>query len=309
MLLQRFALKPKPRKVLKALQINAFKTFLVVRLLEKCSKFILKARDYDCIDISKHGNIAMKFVVSFFVLWLLFGTLEWLFPLRKEQKHFRQGWLTDVAHFFCNHILINVGTYLIMVFLYVLFKGLISHPLQLAVRSQPAILQFAEAFFIAQLAFYALHRLAHAIPWLWRFHAIHHSSAELDWLASARLHPVEAIAVNIAVGIPLFLMGFTRETFGIYLVFSAILPILNHSNTRFQFAMLNRIIATPDFHHWHHSNDREARDKNFSGFPIIDLMFGTYYVPQGKFPNTYGVDEGVPTRYWQQLLYPFRANH
>ena len=169
----------------------------------------------------------MKFVVAFFVLWILFGTLEWLYPLRKDQKHFRQGWLTDVAHFFFNHVLINIGTYLVAAFLYIFFRGAISPSLQLAVRSQPEVLQFAEAFFIAQLTFYAVHRLAHKIPCLWRFHVIHHSSAELDWLASARLHPLEMVIVNIAVGGPLFLLGFTRETFGIYLMFSAILPILS----------------------------------------------------------------------------------
>ena len=249
----------------------------------------------------------MKFVIAFLVLWLLFGILERLFPLRKEQKHFRQGWLTDVAHFFFNHILVNAGTYLIAAFLFVFFKGAISPSLQLAVRGQPAILQFVEAFFIAQMIFYAVHRLAHTVPWLWQFHLIHHSSVELDWLASARLHPIEAIVINIAVGVPLFLLGFTKETFGSYLVFAAILPILNHSNTRFQFPILNRIIATPEFHHWHHSNDLEARNKNFSGFPIIDLLFRTYYSPKNQMPSTYGVEEIVPKTYWQQLLYPFKS--
>lgn len=247
----------------------------------------------------------MKFVVSFLLLWLLFGILEWLFPLRKEQKHFRHGWLTDVVHFFCNHILINAGTYLVVVLLYVLFHQFISRSLQLTIRSQPVFLQFAEAFFIAQLVFYVFHRFAHQIPWLWKFHSVHHSSAELDWLASARLHPVEMIIVNVAIGVPLFLLGFTKETFGAYLVFGAILPIFNHSNTKFRFPVLNKIIATPEFHHWHHSNDTEARDKNFSGFPIIDLMFGTYYVPDRHMPKTYGIDEYIPNNYWQQLLYPF----
>jgi sterol desaturase/sphingolipid hydroxylase (fatty acid hydroxylase superfamily) len=249
----------------------------------------------------------MKFIIGFSILWLLFGILEWRFPLRKEQKHFRRGWLTDVAHFFCNHILVNAGTYLVAAFLYIFFRGVISPSLQLAVKSQPAFFQFIEAFFIAQLAFYAWHRLAHTLPWLWRFHAIHHSSAELDWLASARLHPLEAIATNIVVMVPLFLLGFTRETFGFYLIFAAILPIFNHSNTRFRFPIIRWMIATPEFHHWHHSNDREARDKNFSGFPIVDLIFGTYYVPATKMPITYGVDENIPKTYWQQLVYPFKS--
>ncbi|WP_055074306.1 sterol desaturase family protein [Pseudanabaena sp. 'Roaring Creek'] len=249
----------------------------------------------------------MKFIITFLVLWCLFGILEWLFPLRPKQKRFRQGWITDVIHFFLNHILVNIGTFLIAIFLYVFFRGAISPSLQLAVRNQPAFLQFAEAFFIAQLAFYVIHRLSHTLPWLWRFHAIHHSSAELDWLASARLHPIEAIVVNIAVGIPLFFLGFTKETFGGFLIFNAILPILNHANTKIRFPIINNIIATPEFHHWHHSNDLEARDKNFSGFPIIDFMFGTYYLPQKQMPKTYGVTEIVPSTYWQQLLYPFRG--
>ena len=251
----------------------------------------------------------MKIVIAFLVLWLLFGILEWLYPLKKEQKRFRQGWLTDVAHFFFNYILVNIGTYLVVVVFYIFFSGVVSPALQLAVRSQPALLQFAEAFFIAQLAFYVVHRLGHTVPWLWRFHAIHHSSAQLDWLASARLHPLETIIGNIAMGVPLFLLGFTRETFGLYLVFSEILPILNHSNTKLQFPILDRIIATPNFHHWHHSNDLAARDKNFSGFPIIDLLFGTYYMPTNQMPETYGVDELIPQTYWQQLLYPFQREN
>jgi len=250
----------------------------------------------------------MKIVVAFLVLWLLFGTVEWLFPLRKAQKRLRQGWITDTAHFFINHFLVNAGTFSVAVLLYIFFHGAISPVLQAAVRNQPALCQFAEAFLIAQLAFYSVHRLAHTVPWLWRFHAIHHSSTELDWLASARLHPVEMIMVNITVGIPLFLLGFTQETFGAYLIFSPILAIFNHANTRFRFPILNRLIATPEFHHWHHSNDPEAIDRNFSGFPAIDLLFGTYYLPQDRMPSTYGVDEQIPKTYWSQLLYPFKRS-
>lgn len=250
----------------------------------------------------------MKFVVVFLLLWLFFGILEWRFPLNTQQKHFRHGWLTDVVHFFGNHILINVGTYIAFVLLYVLLHGFISRSLQLMVRSQPALLQFAEAFFIAQLIFYFVHRLAHQVPFLWRFHAIHHSSAELDWLASARVHPLEMILVNLAIGVPLFWLGFTKETFGAYLVFGAILPIFNHANIRFRFPVLNKIISTPEFHHWHHSNDLEARNKNFSGFPIIDLCFGTYYVPDRDMPKTYGIDTYIPNNYWQQMLYPFQKS-
>jgi sterol desaturase/sphingolipid hydroxylase (fatty acid hydroxylase superfamily) len=248
----------------------------------------------------------MKPIIGFVILFLVFGSIERFFPLRKEQKWFRKQWLTDVAHFFINHILVNAGTFAVAVFLYVFFSSAINPALQLAVRSQPGWLQFIEAFLLAQLIFYTLHRLAHQIPWLWRFHAIHHSSAELDWLASARLHPVEAIAMNVAISIPLILLGFTKETFGFYLIFAAFLPIFNHANTNLRFPILRWIIATPEFHHWHHHNELDSRDKNFSGFPAIDLLFGTFYMPKDRMPTIYGVDEYIPKSYWQQLLYPFQ---
>jgi sterol desaturase/sphingolipid hydroxylase (fatty acid hydroxylase superfamily) len=248
----------------------------------------------------------IKSMIAFLILFLVFGTIERCFPLRKEQKWLRQNWLTDVAHFFINQVLVKVGTYIVAVLLYILLYGLINPSLQSAVLSQPEWLQFLEAIFLAQLIFYAIHRLSHQIPSLWKFHAIHHSSTELDWLASARLHPIEMITVNIVVGMPLFLLGFTKETFGFYLVFEVFLSILNHANTSLNFPILRWIIATPEFHHWHHSNDLEARDKNFSGFPLIDRLFGTFYLPQNKRPITYGVDQYIPHHYWQQLLYPFQ---
>jgi sterol desaturase/sphingolipid hydroxylase (fatty acid hydroxylase superfamily) len=248
----------------------------------------------------------MKIVVGFLILFIGFGILERLFPLRQQQKLLRQNWLTDGVHFFINHFLVNIGTYLVVVVLYILFHRTISPSVQATVRNQPWELQFIEAFLIAQLSFYTIHRMAHKIPWLWRFHAIHHSSAELDWLASARLHPVEGIITNIAIGVPLFWLGYTKESFGGYLAFSTLLAIFNHANTHLRFPIVRWIIATPEFHHWHHSNDPASRDRNFSGLPIIDMLFGTFYMPKNKMPDTYGVDEYIPNTYWQHLLYPFK---
>jgi len=247
----------------------------------------------------------MKILVPFLALFIIFSLLEKIYPLYK-QRIFRKYWFTDVTHFFINHFLVNIGTYLISVFLYVLLFPLVPSTFHIVVLSQPAIFQFMEAFLIAQICFYAIHRLSHEIPYLWRFHAIHHSSKELDWLASARLHPLEGVLANIAVGVPLLLLGFTRETFGAYLIFATILPIFNHANTRLKFPILRWIIATPEFHHWHHSNDLAARNKNFSGFPLVDYLFGTCYLPKDKIPETYGVDDAIPHSYWQHLVFPFR---
>ena len=70
---------------------------------------------------------------------------------------------------------------------------------------------------------------------------------------------------------------------------------------------MRRFIATPAFHHWHHSADREAVDKNFAVHtPIWDILFGTYYLPD-RWPTEYGLCGGrnVPARWVTQLVYPF----
>ncbi|AFY74099.1 sterol desaturase [Synechococcus sp. PCC 7502] len=248
----------------------------------------------------------MKIVIGFIILCIFFGAIEHYFPLNPQQKRFRSGWFTDVVHFFISHFLINVGSYVGFVALYLLFYKFMDFPWLLAVCSQPPLLQFLEAFAIAHLSFYIIHRLAHTNPYLWKFHTIHHSSSELDWLASVRIHPIEGIVTNVAVGLPLFFLGFNKDTFGIYLIFSAILPILNHANTKLSFPILRWLIATPEFHHWHHNND--SKSCNFSGFPAIDLIFGTFYLPKNRMPDRYGIDSFVPQNYWQQLIYPFKNN-
>ena len=81
-----------------------------------------------------------------------------------------------------------------------------------------------------------------------------------------------------------------------------------HANVRWEFRPLRRLIATPAFHHWHHSADREAVDRNFAVHtPIWDILFGTYYLPD-RWPTAYGLSgrRDVPTRWVTQLLYPLR---
>ena len=65
---------------------------------------------------------------------------------------------------------------------------------------------------------------------------------------------------------------------------------------------------TPEFHHWHHSNEEEAIWCNYSTFlPLWDLVFGTYYMPKDKRPTVYGVDEAVPMTMMEQLRYPLEG--
>jgi len=69
---------------------------------------------------------------------------------------------------------------------------------------------------------------------------------------------------------------------------------------------LRWLFASPEFHHWHHSDNREARDKNFAGqLSFLDALFGSLHLPRGQVPTAYGLDQPMPQRYVPQLIYPF----
>ena len=159
---------------------------------------------------------------------------------------------------------------------------------------------------LSDLGFYWTHRLFHAVPWLWRFHSIHHSIEELDWLAATRVHPVDQILTKGVSLIPIVALGFSELAIGVYALLYHWQSFLIHSNVGFGFGPLRLLLASPEFHHWHHSSDREARDRNFAGqLSFLDALFGTLHMPRGEMPTAYGLDRPMPQRYAFQLLYPF----
>jgi sterol desaturase/sphingolipid hydroxylase (fatty acid hydroxylase superfamily) len=247
------------------------------------------------------------FVFNLFFLALIFVPLERVFARLPEQKVFRPGWQTDVAHFFTSHVLVQATVLLTMLPAAVFFGWSVREGFQARVAAQPLGLQFVEALFLADLFAYFSHRLFHRVPLLWRFHAIHHSSDALDWLASSRLHLVDIVLTRAVGFVPLYLMGFAPAALYAYLVFASLWAILIHSNVRFDFAGLRHVIVTPQFHHWHHTAERHALDKNFAvHLPFIDRVFGTHYLPGDRWPDRYGIEDSpVPSHYLGQLVHPF----
>ena len=215
----------------------------------------------------------------------------------------RDRWKTDVVHLLVNNILISVGLVVALIALIVAVRPAVSPDLQAGIMSQPGWLQFVEAVLVADLAQYWAHRMTHQVPFLWRFHKVHHSIEEMDWLAAGRLHPLDSIFTRAVTVLPLYVLGFTRETFGIYLGFTALHAVFIHANVRFRFGPLKWLTATPEFHHWHHAY--APADKNFAGnLPLLDVVFGTCHLPN-HMPEAYGIGEPAPAGYVSQLKWPF----
>jgi len=241
---------------------------------------------------------------------IIFIPLERFLPLHREQRIFRRGWTTDVIHFLFTRSLADVATFLVVGSLIVLLHWLVSPSFQFAVASQSRVAQLTEAVVIANIGGYIGHRLSHQVPFLWKFHKLHHSISEMDWLAAARVHPLDQIVTKALTIVPLYMMGFSKATFGAYLLLAVFWAVLIHANVKMSLGPLRWVITTPQFHHWHHSNEPAAYNKNFAGeLPIMDLLFGTFYLPGKRMPESYGLSEVVPISYWKQLLFPFRKQH
>ncbi|HKZ30916.1 MAG TPA: sterol desaturase family protein [Vicinamibacteria bacterium] len=250
------------------------------------------------------------FVLNLFLLALLFVPLERFFPRLPAQSTFRLGWTTDTLHFFVSHGLVQVFSFLIL--LPAVAVGHFLEPAGLAavVRALPLGVQFLAAILVADLAQYAVHRAFHQVPLLWRFHAVHHSSRDMDWLAGSRLHVVDAVVTRGLVLVPLQLAGFAEPALYAYLVFVSFHAVFIHANVRFSFGALESLLVTPRFHHWHHARAAEARDRNLAvHLPWLDRLFGTTHLPRGEWPDGYGIaGDPVPEGYLDQLVHSFRLD-
>lgn len=244
------------------------------------------------------------------LLALIFVPLEKSFGLH-PQKLLRRQFYNDIAYYFLNGLLPNLllipPTALIAWSLYFLVPA----GLHGWVASLPFGAKLLGALVVGELGFYWGHRWTHEVPFLWRFHAVHHSAEQMDWLVNTRSHPLDIVFTRLCGFVPMFVLGFAqpmRNTLDIVpmlvLVIGTIWGFLIHSNVRWRLGWLGWLVSTPLFHHWHHTND-EFRDRNYAAMlPFFDRIFGTYHVPQRLWPTEYGVDAPLPESFRGQLVHP-----
>ena len=248
------------------------------------------------------------FLLNLILYSLVYIPLERAFAKRPEQGVFRAEWRTDLSYFFVNTLLIQFTSLVTVMPAMTLFDWARQPDLAAWTSGWPLVVQVAGVLLIADLTQYWVHRAFHEIPMLWKFHAVHHSATCIDWLAGSRLHLVDALATRAASYIPIYVLGFSQQAIIAYIVLVAVQATFIHANVRWELRPLRRWVATPRFHHWHHSAEREAVNKNYSVHtPLWDLLFGTYFLPE-RWPSAYGLsgDVDVPNGWWRQLVFPFR---
>ncbi|HEX6722437.1 MAG TPA: sterol desaturase family protein [Burkholderiaceae bacterium] len=247
------------------------------------------------------------FVLDLLGSSLIFIFIEKLFALRRDQPVFRPEWQTDLHHFIVNHMLVGFVLLAANLLVHKLFGWAAND----GIRGWVANLNFFVALFlivlVADLVQYWTHRAYHEVPLLWRLHAVHHSVKTMDWLAGSRQHIIELLITRTLVLAPIYVLGFSKEVIDAYIVIVGFQAVFNHANVSVRLGPLRYLIVTPNFHHWHHSQDREALDRNYAAhFAFLDYAFGTAVKSDREWPEAYGVlGDYVPNGFLKQTAFPF----
>src|SRR5712675_2140423 len=183
-----------------------------------------------------------------FTTFLVFVPLERLFALHPEQKAFRRDWANDLVFLLFNGLLIKLGLLAVIAVSIFAATQIVPASFQAAIGGLPYWVQLPLVIVLSDLGFYWTHRMFHAVPRLWRFHAVHHSIEELDWLAAFRINPLDQIITKGVSLAPVATLGFSEWAIAIYVVLYQWQTILIHANVRIRFGPLRFLLASPQFH-------------------------------------------------------------
>jgi sterol desaturase/sphingolipid hydroxylase (fatty acid hydroxylase superfamily) len=245
------------------------------------------------------------------LLTVVFAPLERLFSLQPHTLR-RGDVARDVVFYVLNSILPAIVIAAPLGVWIALLNRVTPAAYTQAVASLPFGVKLAAGVVIAEFGAYWGHRWSHETPFLWRFHAIHHAPTHIDWLVNTRAHPVDVVFTRLCGLGLLYLLGFAHPgahgqgaMIPIYVtLIGTVWAFFIHANVRWRFGALEQVVATPAFHHWHHTND-EHRDHNYAALlPVMDRLFGTLHLP-AHWPPCYGVDAPPPPTLVGQLLGPF----
>ena len=255
----------------------------------------------------------LRLCIWLVLLAAIFTPLERLFALHPK-KIFRKAILTDLGYYFLSSLVPSVLMSVPLAFVAWGVHRFIPTAITSAPATWPLGLRLAAAIVVGEIGFYWGHRWSHEIPFLWRFHSIHHSAEELDFLVNTRAHPVDMIFERLCELVPLYVLGLASPMSRsgslipiLVILVGTVWGFFIHANLRWRLGPLEWVVATPAFHHWHHTNDGPAYiNKNYAPMlPWIDRLFGTLYLPKDRHPEKYGIDQPIPPMLFDQLVEPF----
>jgi sterol desaturase/sphingolipid hydroxylase (fatty acid hydroxylase superfamily) len=257
----------------------------------------------------RFGIDVARVTVWFILLSIIFIPLERLFAAG-QKRIWRREFATDLIWYFGNGLI----TTAILASLIGLLAAGVQRIVPPFLIGLPLWQRMLATFIVGEFGFYWGHRWSHEVPLLWRFHSIHHTAEEVDWLTNTRGHPVDIVFTRLCGFTLIYLTGLASPEAGVHNVAVSMMLIVTnlwgffiHANVKFRFGWLENLIATPAFHRWHHTADRH-RDHNYaSTLPLFDRLFGTWYLPNQEQPPRFGVDGAARLSFCGQLLKPIAS--
>ena len=177
----------------------------------------------------------------------------------------------------------------------------------------PSAARFALGFLLMDLTFYYWHIANHKIPFLWRFHNVHHFDPDLDVSTGFRFHFGEIIMSVGFRALQVTLLGVSAWTFAFYEIAFQANTLFHHSNLRLPIRLerwLNLVLVTPRMHGIHHS---QVRDETNSNYSVVFSWWDRIHRTIGLNLAQSQIAVGVPAystardnRFWNALWLPFR---
>ncbi len=265
--------------------------------------------------------IALHYVLVFYEVGLIMATyapvilgavavtfLEIQFPHRKEWWADKREVMNDAVYMAVVQVLWpRLLSFFLAVTLLQMFNERNFSFENLWPHSWPIPVQAVVMVLSADFLRYWLHRFAHEWPWLWRFHAVHHSPQKLYWVNVGRFHFVDKGLQFLFDALPFVLLGVREEVLALYFVFYSINGFFQHCNVDVRLGVLNHLISGPELHRWHHSRFPKESNQNYGNNLIIwDSLFGTRFLPEDREVGELGLkNREYPMGFLEQIKTPF----
>ena len=261
-----------------------------------------------------HSHSSLPFEIIRLSAWLtalvvLFAPLERLFAVHPHRL-FRREILNDLGYYFLSSLFPAFLLSFPIAGLAWAANRFVPEQVLATTGSLPLWARVIAGLVAGEVGVYWGHRWSHEIPFLWRFHSIHHSAEEMDFLVHTRAHPFDMVFVRFCGMVPLYVLGLGGPTNlggsivpAVFAMITTVWGFFIHANLRWRFGPLEWLVATPAFHHWHHTRTGPI-DRNYSSnFPWLDAIFGSLYLPK-HWPKEYGIKAEMPEAIVDQLVYP-----
>ena len=252
----------------------------------------------------------LRLAIWLAALTVLFVPLERFFGQRHAGRS-RTELISDLGFYFLSSLLPAVLLAMPLALVAVAGQRLLPELVPATLAALPLWGKIGLGLLIGEIGTYWGHRLSHEIAWLWRFHAVHHSTSHMYFLANTRTHPVDMVVTRLFGLTPLYLLGLAGPGAAgsaapvALLLVGTVWGFFIHANLRWRFGPLEWLVATPAFHHWHHSKFEHINRNYASTLPVLDRVFGTHYLPR-TWPEAVGIEAPMPVSLSGQLLAPLQ---